>query len=93
MDRVAWWVTVHRVAKSQTRMSNYAQHSIHVGLNFMISSVSMDLIVRTFFFFCPSLIYILMLMMYLKIFVLIHIIKLIVMYVSILHGSACLFLD
>ena len=49
MDRVAWWVTVHRVTKSQTRMSNYAQHSIHVGLNFMISSVSMDLIVRPFF--------------------------------------------
>ena len=23
MDRAAWWATVHRVAKSQTRLSNY----------------------------------------------------------------------
>ena len=27
MDRGAWWVTVHRVAKSQTRLNDLAQHS------------------------------------------------------------------
>ena len=26
MDRGAWWVTVHRVTKSQTRLSNYHFH-------------------------------------------------------------------
>ena len=27
MDRGAWWATVHGVAKSQTRVSDKAQHS------------------------------------------------------------------
>ena len=26
MDRGAWWVTVHRVAKSQTRLKKLKQH-------------------------------------------------------------------
>ena len=27
MDRGAWWATVHRVAKSQTQLSDQAQHT------------------------------------------------------------------
>ena len=27
MDRGAWWVTVHRLAKSRTRLTDYAQHT------------------------------------------------------------------
>ena len=32
MDRGAWWATVYGVAKSQTRLSDEAQHSTAVGL-------------------------------------------------------------
>ena len=28
MDRGAWWATVHEVAKSQTRLSDSAQHCV-----------------------------------------------------------------
>ena len=31
MDRGAWWATVHGVTKSQTRLSNYAQHRPEKG--------------------------------------------------------------
>ena len=37
MDRGAWRVTVHRVAKSQTGLSHYAQHSIISCLLFLAS--------------------------------------------------------
>ena len=34
MDRGAWWPTVHRVAKSQTRLKQLstAQHSMHLNV-------------------------------------------------------------
>ena len=30
MDRGAWWATVHRVAKSQTRLKGLSMHAYHV---------------------------------------------------------------
>ena len=30
MDRVAWWAIVHGVEKSQTQLSDTAQHSINI---------------------------------------------------------------
>ena len=35
MDRGDWWTTVHRVSKSQTRLSNYAQ--IDSNFQFILS--------------------------------------------------------
>ena len=31
MDRGAWWATVQGVTKSQTQLSNYAQHNVILG--------------------------------------------------------------
>ena len=31
MDREAWWATVHRVVKSQTRLSNLAGRQVTVS--------------------------------------------------------------
>ena len=31
MDREAWWTTVHRVAKSWTRLNDYAKHSTEMN--------------------------------------------------------------
>ena len=33
MDRGAWWATVHRVAKSQTRLKRLGMHTCKVKLN------------------------------------------------------------
>ena len=29
MDRGAWWVTVHKVTKSQTRLKQFSTHTAH----------------------------------------------------------------
>ena len=31
MDREAWWVTVHGVAKSRTRLKRFSMHALHVN--------------------------------------------------------------
>ena len=31
MDRKAWWATIHRIAKNQTRLSMHASH-IHTAI-------------------------------------------------------------
>ena len=33
MDRVAWWAIVHGVEKSQTQLSDKAQHSINITVS------------------------------------------------------------
>ena len=33
MDRKAWWATVHRVAKSQTRLKPLNTHAIHDAIH------------------------------------------------------------
>ena len=33
MDRVAWWAIVHGVEKSQTQVSDKAQHSINITVS------------------------------------------------------------
>ena len=39
MDRGAWWATVHRVAKSQTWLSNQAQHTAELCLFYHFTSL------------------------------------------------------
>ena len=39
MDRGAWWATVHRVEKSQTQLSNQAQHGTE-GVNCTVKSIN-----------------------------------------------------
>ena len=34
MDRGAWWATVHRVAKSQPRLTRLSTHSTCAGIHF-----------------------------------------------------------
>ena len=41
MDRGAWWAVIHRVAKSQTQLSNYAQHSTE-GINCTVKSITLS---------------------------------------------------
>ena len=40
MDRGAWWVTVHGVAKGQTQLSNLAQHSAHETYHIFYAVIS-----------------------------------------------------
>ena len=46
MNRGAWQATVHGVAKSQTQMSDYAQHNIPLCLC-TTSSLSIHLLMNT----------------------------------------------
>ena len=41
MDRGAWWVTVHRVAKSWTKLGNFVCMHTHINIDF-----SGDLVVK-----------------------------------------------
>jgi len=36
MDREAWWVTVHGVAKSQTQLKRLSTHTTHSGVYFAL---------------------------------------------------------
>ena len=38
MDRGAWWATVHRVAKSQTQLSNFTFTSLSFSLTLIFSA-------------------------------------------------------
>ena len=40
MDRGAWWVTVHGIAKSQTKLKRLSTHSAHSGVHTCGASLS-----------------------------------------------------
>ena len=47
MDRGAWWATLHRVAKNQTSLNNWACRNIHNGILYISKSNEIKLIVST----------------------------------------------